>query len=84
MVEYDNVINQQREIVYKLRKRILESTNVKDEILDKLSKQVEDVVSFSWPEHQEKPDYEKMVVEFSELIPFDDSSREASKKLLRK
>lgn len=84
LVEYDDVANQQRDIVYKLRRRILESKNVKDEILEKLDKQIENVIAISWPEHEEKPDYEKLVIEFSELIPFDEASRGRIKKTLER
>lgn len=84
LVEYDDVANQQRDIVYKLRRRILESKNVKDEILEKVDRQIERVVDLSWPEHEERPDYEKLVIEFSEVIPFDEASRERIKKSLEK
>lgn len=84
LVEYDDVANQQREIIYNLRRRILESTDVKEEILGKFDKDIKAVVEYSWPENQEKADYEKMVVEFSELIPFDDRSREHIKNNLSK
>ena len=84
LVEYDDVANQQREIIYKLRRRILESSNVKDEVLGKLEKQVGKIVSFAWPEGAEHADYEKVVVEFSELIPFDDASRKNLKRKLSK
>jgi len=40
LVEFDDVANQQRDIIYKLRKRILESKNVKDEVLEKLRKRL--------------------------------------------
>lgn len=36
LVEFDDVANQQREIIYKLRRRILEAENLKDEIVEKL------------------------------------------------
>jgi preprotein translocase subunit SecA len=36
LVEYDDVANHQREIVYKLRRRILETDDLKEEILEKL------------------------------------------------
>lgn len=84
LVEYDDVANQQRDIIYKLRRRILESDDVKEEILKLLSKQVEEIVAISWPFDQEKPDLEVLVVGFSELIPFDDASRERIKKSLEK
>ena len=35
VVEYDDVKNQQREIIYKLRKQVLESKNLRDDILEK-------------------------------------------------
>jgi preprotein translocase subunit SecA len=40
LVEFDDVANQQRDIIYKLRRRILESKNVKDEVLEKLRKRL--------------------------------------------
>lgn len=40
LVEFDDVANQQREIIYKLRRRILEAENLKDEILEKLRKRL--------------------------------------------
>ena len=84
LVEYDDVANQQREIVYGLRRRILESDNVKDEVLEKINKQVENIVSSAWPENEPRADYGQLVVGLSELIPFDDVSREALKDNLSK
>jgi preprotein translocase subunit SecA len=84
LVEYDDVANQQREIVYKLRRRILESKDVKEEVLEKLNKQLENVIGITWPEYEPKADYEKLVIGFSELIPFDDLSRERIKNQISK
>jgi preprotein translocase subunit SecA len=36
LVEFDDVANQQREIIYKLRRRILDSNDIKEEVLGKL------------------------------------------------
>jgi preprotein translocase subunit SecA len=36
LVEFDDVANQQREIIYKLRRRILDSDNVKEEVFGKI------------------------------------------------
>ena len=41
LVEFDDVTNQQRDIVYKLRKRILDSNDIKEEVLEKLKHQIE-------------------------------------------
>ncbi|MEJ2441492.1 MAG: preprotein translocase subunit SecA [Patescibacteria group bacterium] len=83
LVEYDDVANQQREIIYKLRERVLESDNLKEEILDKLEHQIDRLLLLSIPEDG-KPDYEKIIVGMLEIIPFDDTSREAIKKQLVK
>jgi preprotein translocase subunit SecA len=40
LVEFDDVANQQREIIYKLRRRILESDDLKDEVAGKIRQQL--------------------------------------------
>ncbi len=84
LVDYDDVANQQREIIYKLRRRILDSENLKQEVLEKLEHQVEKIILFSWPEMEEKPDYDKVLVGLMEMIPFDEISKEAVKGQLMK
>ncbi|OGM18363.1 hypothetical protein A2V61_02740 [Candidatus Woesebacteria bacterium RBG_19FT_COMBO_47_8] len=74
LVEFDDVANQQREIVYKLRKRILESTDLKEEIVSKLSQQIDRILLISWPEFSPKPDYERVLVSFLDIVPFDEAS----------
>jgi preprotein translocase subunit SecA len=44
LLEYDNVMNQQREVIYDRRKKALEGERLKDTILDQLSEYIEDVV----------------------------------------
>jgi preprotein translocase subunit SecA len=86
LVEYDDVANQQREIVYKLRKRILESDNLKEEIFEKLEHQIERVLLLAQPADGKtaKFDKEKVLVGLMDIIPFDDASKERVKKELRK
>jgi preprotein translocase subunit SecA len=74
LVEFDDVANQQREIIYRLRRRILEAGDLKNEIFEKLEHQVERVMLLSWPEMEDKPDYEKLVMGLADIIPFDDAS----------
>ena len=76
LVEYDDVKNQQREIVYKLRQRVLTQENFKKEILEKLIHQVDKILVLSWPSDGEKLDLEKVVINFMEIVPFDDASRD--------
>ena len=84
LVEYDDVKNQQREIIYKLRKRVLEAENLKEEIFEKLTQQIDKIMLTSMPAspslggsvESNTYNYEKLVVEMCEIVPFDDLSRE--------
>ena len=89
LVEYDDVANQQREIVYKLRKRVLESENLKDEVKEKLEHHIDKILLISTPQDPsgritQSPDYEKIIVSFAEMVPFDDKSRERLKDQIKK
>jgi len=77
LVEYDDVANQQRDIVYKLRRRVLDSENLKDEVQEKLSHQIDRVLLLSYPADGGKLDSEKTLVGLLEMVPFDDKSKEA-------
>jgi preprotein translocase subunit SecA len=79
LVEYDDVANQQREIVYKLRRRILESDDLKEEVLEKLKHQVDRVVLVSSSVDTEGLDKEKILVAMMEMVPFDDASKDRVK-----
>jgi preprotein translocase subunit SecA len=74
LVEFDDVANQQRDIIYTLRRKVLESTNIKDEVVDILRKQVDAIISSFWPDVESTPDYEKLLINFIEIVPFDDQS----------
>lgn len=81
LVEFDDVANQQREIIYALRKKVLESTNLKDEIDEKLGKHagvISQVPSF------EGLDYDAIVAGFLEVIPFDPQSTKSFRTELQK
>jgi preprotein translocase subunit SecA len=84
LVEYDNVINQQREIIYKLRRKVLESKNLKDEVLEKLGDAIDRIILISWPVDSNEPDREKIIVSLLEIVPFDDASKERIKTHLKK
>jgi len=84
LVEFDDVANQQRDIVYKLRKRVLEAENLKDEVIGKLKNQVERLLLISWPEGETLPDYERLTVGLLDIVPFDDASIKRIKEELKK
>jgi preprotein translocase subunit SecA len=74
LVEFDDVANQQRDIIYKLRRRVLESTDVKEEVFEKLQHQIEKAMLLATSEIDDKIDYERVVVGLAEIVPFDDAS----------
>ncbi|MDP2860948.1 MAG: preprotein translocase subunit SecA [bacterium] len=85
LVEYDDIMNKQREIIYKLRRKVLETITsgekvsderpLKTEILDKVSAETETIVNFGAVTDRGLPDKEQIVREFSTIIPFDDVSK---------
>ncbi|MFC1625030.1 preprotein translocase subunit SecA [Patescibacteria group bacterium] len=84
LVEFDDVANQQREIVYKLRKKILKGEDVSSDVKEKLQIQVEKIVDSSWLVLENKIDLEKIVGSILEIIPFDEKSISSVKSQLEK
>lgn len=83
LVEYDDVLNKQREIIYGGRRTVLEAgvdeknSSLRKEILEKIHQNISSVVSmYSTQEYQgEGSPLEKIVGEFTTIIPFDDQSQ---------
>ncbi len=72
-VDYDDVMNQQRKIIYEVRKKILETafnkdTSLKEEILQKIENEIRNVVVIN---SEEGLDYNKIIEEFSDIVPLD-------------
>ncbi|MDP3917810.1 MAG: preprotein translocase subunit SecA [Candidatus Woesebacteria bacterium] len=80
LVEFDDVANQQREIIYKLRRKVLESTNLKDEISEKLGIHAGRITQ----SEVERVDFDSVVAGFLEVIPFDPDSTKKFKLELKK
>ena len=80
LVEFDDVANQQREIIYKLRRKVLESTNLKDEIIEKLGIHAGKISQ----SEVIQIDYDAVVAGFLEVVPFDQNSVNSFKKELQK
>jgi preprotein translocase subunit SecA len=75
LVEYDDVLNKHREIIYKRRRKILEGEVQKDTIIKKIIDEVSNLVMIYSPEHGEI-DRAKIVMEFISIIPFDPNSQQ--------
>lgn len=75
VVEYDDVANQQRVIVYKLRDKVLENKSVKDEVLDVLTREIGKVMETSYDSNSGKFDSEKAVISLLEITPLDEKSK---------
>ncbi len=83
-VEYDDVMNQQRQIIYRIRKQVLETAESKDtslkvEILQKIAQEISSIVAIHCEEGIDK---EKIIEEFTNIVPLDENSKkEIGKKL---
>ncbi|MDO8503366.1 MAG: preprotein translocase subunit SecA [bacterium] len=75
LVEYDDVANQQREIIYSLRREALSSQNLKEKVKGKLEEQAKGIVGLIFAEASSEPDYERLLMMFLEIVPFDDASQ---------
>ncbi len=80
LVEYDDVLNKQREIIYQRRRTILEnaadaSKSSKEEILDNIQNSISQIVSIAEVESEGLSPAGKMVSDFSTIIPFDEESQ---------
>ena len=81
-VEYDDVMNQQRQIIYEVRKKVLEtaenkSTALRTEILEKIEREISNIVLINI---EEGIDGGKIVEEFSTIAPVDDQSKKGIEK----
>src|SRR3989338_2672224 len=86
LVEYDDVANKQREIIYGARREILASVSdkekakeLREDLLSKIKKEIENLILMHFPEGGLKADYEKINKEFATIVHFDETSQ---KKLL--
>ncbi len=88
-VEYDDVMNQQRQIIYEVRKKVLERSSsgtskaeskgatLKEEILEKIERELSSIVTIYT---EEGINAEKIVEEFSTIVPIDEGSRKEIEK----
>ncbi len=80
LVQYDDVLNKQREIIYQQRRKILEAASgvsLKDEILEKIKNIISMTVAMQSSESLslESSFEEKIVEDFATIVPFDEESQ---------
>lgn len=80
LVEYDDVANRQREIIYGIRNKVLENASNPDAIgelrkltLDRVDSEISNLVQANTKESS-VPDAESIVKEFITIVPFDEKS----------
>lgn len=90
VVEYDDVMNKQREIIYKRRRKVLEAMSedkkkdsfLKEQIINNLKVEIDSLVTMYAPDGLSKVEYDKIVKDFAQIIPFDLNSQKKIEKQL--
>ena len=72
LVEYDDVMNKQRELIYKMRRKTLQ----KPETLERVHDEIGSLVSLHVPDESGEAEYEAIINDFSTIVPFEKKSQE--------
>ncbi|MEK9200476.1 MAG: preprotein translocase subunit SecA, partial [Patescibacteria group bacterium] len=75
VVEYDDVMNKQREVIYKLRQKVLHDEVTESEVTDRLTSQMSNLVKIYAPNGVVESEVLPIVNSLADIIPFDDASR---------
>jgi preprotein translocase subunit SecA len=69
LVEYDDVMNRHREVIYAERRKILRGDNLKEHVLDLIEQQIEVLVTAHWPDDRHgEPEYDETLTAFSGMV----------------
>ncbi len=73
VVQYDDVMNKQRETIYTDRRRVIAGEPLRDRILDMVAEEFTDLVAAHWPEERgAEPEFERLLQDASKILPPDD------------
>jgi len=75
LVEYDDVLNKQREIIYSLRRKVISGEDTKNMILEKIQDNVTNTINLYSSEGLTSQEKDKILIEFSSIVPFDPDSQ---------
>ncbi|MDO8487821.1 MAG: preprotein translocase subunit SecA [bacterium] len=84
VVDYDDVMNKQREIVYGLRDKILAGNMTEAEAIDKVKKQLANTVNIYAPNGIVTEEVLPLVTSVVDVVPFDDASQKEIGKQMEK
>ncbi|MEK7513651.1 MAG: preprotein translocase subunit SecA [Patescibacteria group bacterium] len=79
LVEYDDIMNKQREIIYKRRKQILEAKDLKEKVQKILENELINVAELHIHPDTKEANYDGIVNDLVMIIPFDPGSQERIK-----
>lgn len=88
LVDFDDVMNRQREIIYSRRQKILsefdqkDSQKLKERIMKMVEEEIQNIVISRAPESFSEEEMDAIVKEFISIIPFDTSSQARLRKRL--
>ena len=69
ILDYDDVMNKQREVIYKKRQEILAITDAKSEMLENIKEEIERIVSVNALGEENEWNVEGMLEKFKEIFP---------------
>jgi len=70
VVQYDDVMNKQREVIYVDRRKVIAGEPLRDRILDMISEELADVVAANWPEERgAEPDFPALLQAVAQILP---------------
>ncbi|MGA2158211.1 MAG: preprotein translocase subunit SecA [Dehalococcoidia bacterium] len=76
LVDYDDVVNKHREVIYGERDKILWGADLKANILDMINDQIEQLVNQRYNRGYEEPDLEGLLQDLSDIFPLPDNIKE--------
>lgn len=68
VLEYDDVMNKQREVIYKKRREILKKSDIKNEVLEYIAEEIERLISFQMAEDENTWNIKEICQKFKVLV----------------
>lgn len=70
VVQYDDVMNKQREVIYADRRKIISGEDLHERVLDMVAEEIDSVVAVHWSaDTRVDPDYDHMLAELNTIFP---------------